>query len=321
MEQKTIITLTMNPALDISTSVGRVETNTKLRCNPPQRHPGGGGINVSRAVHKLGGYSVAVYLCGGKAGEFITDYLRDEGVEISPRLIDGLTRENITIYEEKTGEQYRFGMPGPVLRENEWKNALELVREKCLSAAYLVASGSLPLNVPVDFYARAARIARETDTRMILDTSGAALEAAVKEPIYLVKPNRKELGYISGVQNLHRKTNDELAVLASKVLAEKNIENFALSLGRDGAMLVHSRGVLTLPAPEVEIRSKIGAGDSMTAGIVLSLSRGEDLQRAFVLGVAAGSAAVMTPGTELCRREDTDALFEKLISFANSGNL
>ncbi len=313
MEQKSIITLTMNPAVDISTSVGKVETNTKLRCDPPERHPGGGGINVSRAVRKLGGFSLALFLLGGKSGEFIADFLQDEGVKISPQKIGGDVRENITVYEETTGKQYRFGMPGPTLREMEWKDILSHLESLCGDADYLIASGSLPLNVPVDFYGRAARIAGETNTSFVLDTSGEALEAAAKEGIFLIKPNRRELGHITGDKNAHERNLEGLKDLALEIVNTKEIESLVVSLGRDGAMLVTGEGVSVVSAPEVEIRSKIGAGDSMTAGLVLSLARGDGLEKAFRYGVAAGSAAVMTPGTELCRRRDADRLFKEML--------
>ena len=313
MEQKSIVTLTMNPAVDISTSVAKVETNTKLRCDPPSRHPGGGGINVSRGIRKLGGFSLALFLLGGKSGEFIADFLQNEGVKISPQKIDGDIRENITVYEENSGEQYRFGMPGPALREIEWKEILERLESMCGNAQYLVASGSLPLNVPVDFYARVARIAHKTNTSYILDTSGEALEAAAKEEVFLIKPNRKELGHITGEKNAHEKDLKGLKSLALEITETKQIGSIVVSLGREGAMLVTKDGISIVPAPDVKTRSKIGAGDSMTAGIVLSLAGGKELEKAFRYGIAAGSAAVMTPGTELCRRKDADRLYEEMI--------
>jgi 6-phosphofructokinase 2 len=307
----------MNPAVDISTQVPTVVTNTKLRCGPPDRHPGGGGINVSRAVKKLGGVSTAVFPAGGKTGEYISDFLADEEIETSPYSIEGNVRENFTVYEAATGEQYRCGLPGPTVADDEWQAILSHTAELCRNADYLVASGSLPPGVPTDFYTRLGRTASERDTRFVLDTSGKALGEASREEVFLMKPNRRELGHILGVddtwnEDARNKDTDELSQLASEALRSSHVENLVVSLGREGAILVTRDAVSRLFAPEVKIRSKIGAGDSMTAGIVLSLARGESLESAFRFGIASGTAAVMTPGTELCRREDAERLAEEV---------
>ncbi|MFP4563556.1 MAG: 1-phosphofructokinase family hexose kinase [Spirochaetia bacterium] len=314
MKQKNIVTLTMNPAVDISSTVDRVVPEEKLRCDPPVRQPGGGGINVSRALRKLGGASLSLYLSGGRNGEFIHDFLVDEGVETRTQVIHGNVRENVTILEESSGLQYRFGMPGPVFKEREWKDTLGTVRELCVRADYLVASGSLPLNVPVDFYARVGEVAAENGTRFVIDTSNQALEAASREEIFLVKPNRRELGHILGRGDTSSLSRKELIELAAEVIRERPIRAVALSLGPEGAVLVTADTVLEVPSPPVETVSKIGAGDSMLAGSVLSLARGNSLSDAVRFGVAAGTAAVKTPGTELCTREDTEELYRRIKS-------
>jgi 6-phosphofructokinase 2 len=314
MKQKNIVTLTMNPAVDISSSVDRVVPEEKLRCDPPVRQPGGGGINIARALRKLGGTSLALYLSGGKNGEFIHDFLIDEGVETRIQEIHGNVRENVTVLEESTGGQYRFGMPGPVFKEREWKDTLETVRELCVDADYLVASGSLPLNVPADFYARVGAVAAENGTRFVLDTSNQALEAASREEIFLVKPNRRELGHIIGRGDTSSLPVEELKSLAGEILRERPIHALALSLGEEGAVLVTEETVLPVSSPRVDTVSKIGAGDSMLAGMVLSLARGSSLEDALRYGIAAGAAAVQTPGTELCRREDTEELYRRIKS-------
>lgn len=313
-QEKNIVTLTMNPAVDISSSVDRVEPEKKLRCDPPVRQPGGGGINVSRALRKLGGTSLSLYLSGGKNGEFIHDFLVDEGVENRIQEIHGNVRENITVLEQSSGGQYRFGMPGPVFKEKEWKDALETVRELCIGADYLVASGSLPLNVPVDFYARVGAAAAENGTRFVLDTSNQALEAASREEIFLVKPNRRELGHILGRGDTSSLSVEELKRLAAEVIRERPIHAVTLSLGEEGAVLVTADTTLPVVSPRVETVSKIGAGDSMLAGMVLSLARGFSLDDALRFGIAAGAAAVKTAGTELCTREDTEELYRRIKS-------
>ena len=305
---QTIATLTMNPTIDRSSSVGQVIPERKLRCKPPRHEPGGGGINVSRAIHRLGGQSVALYTAGGVTGQMLQDLLGDEGViNHRPIVIEELTRQNLTVLEESSGQQFRFGMPGPVLQDAEWQRCLDELAILEPKTGYIVASGSLPSGVPDDFYARVASLAKEMGSRIIVDTSEVPLRLAAREGVYLLKPNLRELRQLAG-----RDLEDE----AQQVAAAKEIvdtgqsEVVIVSLGAAGALLVSSAGHKRLRSPTVPIRSRVGAGDSMLAGIALALARGASLSDAARFGVAAGAAAVMTPGTELCRREDVEQLYE-----------
>ncbi len=306
---QTIITLTMNPAIDKSAAVENVVPERKLRCGPPRYEPGGGGINVSRAIHKLGGESTAFYLAGGPLGEMLSNLLDQEGLNHHPTNIKGLTRQSLTVYEESTGQQFRFGMPGPEVDEKEWKKLLEKLLTHDPKPAYLVASGSLPSGVPKDFYARVARSARETGVRMIVDTSGEPLSLAVQEGVYLIKPNLREFGNL-GKAEIEQESEQE--ALARRIIEKGRSEVVVVSLGAAGALLVEKQGHERLRAPIVSIKSKVGAGDSMVAGITLRLAQGDSVVEAVRFGVAAGAAAVMTPGTELCRKEDAESLYDKI---------
>ncbi|MEO1645855.1 MAG: PfkB family carbohydrate kinase, partial [Chloroflexota bacterium] len=170
-----VITLTVNPAIDKSSSVDSVASEIKLRCEKPQFDPGGGGINVSRAMHKLGGESVTVYTAGGGAGAMLTRLLTAEGLTTQPISISDMTRENLIVYEHATGLQYRFGMPGPDMTDAEVEACISAVLDS--GAEYIVASGSLPPSLDKDFYAELARRVKNTDSKLIVDTSGEALEA------------------------------------------------------------------------------------------------------------------------------------------------
>ena len=304
-----IITLTMNPAIDKSASVENVVPERKLRCRPPRYEPGGGGINVSRAIHKLGGESTAFYLAGGPLGEMLRNLLDQEGLNHRPINIKGLTRQNLTVYEESTGQQFRFGMPGPEVNEKEWQQLLEKLLTHDPKPAYIVASGSLPSGVPKDFYAGVARSAKEIGARMILDTSGEPLSLAVQEGVYLIKPNLREFGNL-GEAEIEQETEQE--ALARQIIDKGQSEVVVVSLGAAGALLVEKQGYQRLRAPTVTIKSKVGAGDSMVAGITLKLAQGDSVVEAVRFGVAAGAAAVMTPGTELCRKEDAESLYDKI---------
>ena len=310
---QSILTLTMNPSIDKSSRVDHVIPERKLRCKSPRYEPGGGGINVSRAIRKLGGKSVALYPAGGPAGQMFRDLLDQEGLDHHPIQVEGWTRENLIVYEEATDQQFRFDMPGSILQDKEWNKCLTEVTEIDPKPDYIVASGRLPPGAPKDFYARVARLARELGARMIVDTSGEALSPAIREGVFLIKPNLRELKELAEHEIEDESHQEDLA---RQIVNSGQSEAVVISLGAAGAMMVSKEGCEHLRAPTVPIKSKVGAGDSMVAGIVLSLARGLPLKEAVRFGVAASAAAVMTPGTELCRREDAERLYERMISGA-----
>jgi 6-phosphofructokinase 2 len=299
-----IVTLTMNPALDIATATERVVPTHKLRCAPPRYDPGGGGINVARAVHALGGDSLAIFPAGGAGGEMILSLLRREGVASDAIGIAGFTRESLSVEERRSGEQYRFILPGPVLGPGEQERCLAALSRAAPAAAFIVASGSLPPGVPEDFYAEVAAIARRCGKPLALDSSGPALGAGARG-VYLLKPSLSELGQLAG-RALRTPGEEEQA--AREMVAAGRCQALVLSLGPRGALLATASGCVRFPAIPVEARSTVGAGDSMLAGIVLGLTRDLALREAVRFGMAAGAAALLGSGTQLCRPEDVDRL-------------
>lgn len=306
-----IVTVTLNPGIDTSCRVPQVMPEHKLRCSEPVHEPGGGGINVSRAIRNLGGESLALFPAGRYFGRMLMSLLDEEGIDYRHVDIGGQTRENLIVTEETSGRQYRFGMPGPRVTERECEAVLGLLDGLKEQPGYVVGSGSLPPGAPSDFYARLGRKASDLGARYILDTSGEALCRAAEFPLYLVKPNRRELSQLAGSDVLEE---DDLAEAARRLVSECGISAVVVSLGAGGAMLVTRELCRRIHAPSVKIISKVGAGDSMTAGIVLGLTRGLDLLDAAMFGAAAGTAAVMTPGSQLCRKDDTERIFEKIRS-------
>jgi 6-phosphofructokinase 2 len=300
-----IVTVTPNPALDISTTATRVIPEHKMRCGPTRLDPGGGGINVSRVIRNLGGRSIAVYSVGGPTGQAYRELLEDEGLAGHAVRVGANTRSSFTVDETDTGEQFRFVLPGPELREPEWRAFLSAVGDDMPVGGYVVPSGSLPPGAPVDFYARIARIAREKGTRCVVDTSGEALRAALDEGVYLIKPSRRELGELVGAE-LH----DELDMQeAARDLVDAGAcEVVALTMAGAGALVVTADGAFRLPAAEIVVRSTVGAGDSFLGGFVLRLAQGNDVPTSLRTAVACGGATSMLPGTELCRSDDVHAL-------------
>lgn len=304
-----IVTLTANPAIDVNTEVDRVISDAKLRCSNVTYEAGGGGINVSRAIQRLGGETLAVYTAGGPTGDLLEMLVSDDGIRGMRIAVEEWTRQNLTASENSSGDQYRFVLPGPNLKLKEWRRCLDEIDSLPDAPEYLVASGSLPPGAPEDFYARLARWANEAGVKMILDTKGEALRLAAAEGVYLLKPNMRELSHLAG-----RELQDDADVdaVAAEYVKKGCCHSLALSLGKAGAVLYTTDHCVYIPAPTVQIRSTVGAGDSMVAGIVLSLARGASIEEATRFGVAAGAAAAMTPGTELCRREDTKRLYRQM---------
>lgn len=305
-----IVTITFNPCIDKSTTVSEVIPEAKLHCTPPKFEPGGGGINVARAIKKLGGEAVAIYPAGGYSGKFLNVLLDREGVNTAVVETANHTRENMIVLEVATNKQFRFGMPGSLLLENEWMECLRII-EQMNAIDFIVASGSLPPGVPTDIFARIARTAKAKNAKLIVDTSEEPLRQAIAEGVYLIKPNLKELSLLSGKDGL---ALNEVYESASKIVQDGKSEVVVVSLGAFGAMLVTKNEFVHIVPPVVDIKSTVGAGDSMVAGIVLSLSKGSGLREAVQYGVACGTAATINFGTELCKLADVEKIYLNISS-------
>lgn len=303
-----IVTVTLNPTVDKSCSVPKVMPEHKLRCSEPRHDPGGGGINVARVIHELGAEATAIWMRGGHVGQLLGELLDKEGVSHRPQDITGLTREHLIIYEEASEQQYRFGVPGPQLSRQEVDAVLEMVTKQNASPGYLVLSGSLPGGVEDDIYARIARQMPD-GWRVIVDTKGDVLARSLETPVFLIKPNVRELEQLAGREI---ESDKEIIGVSQDLIEKHQIQVVVTSLGSGGAILVTANGAEQLRSPTVKIRSKVGAGDSMVGGIVTGLSKGWSVRDAVRFGIAAGSAAVTTEGTQLCRRQDVERLYEQM---------
>lgn len=302
-----IITVTFNPTIDKSTSIPALAPEKKLRCSQPNFGPGGGGINVARAIKKLGGEAEAIFPAGGYSGKFLEELMSREGVATHVVPTRSHTRENLIVYDQSTALQYRFGMPGTALEESDWKNVLSLIEKS--DAAYIVASGSLPPGVPVDIFGRIAAIAKARGSKLIVDTSGEALKKAMEVGVYLLKPNLGELSSLVGKEEVHHEMVDDIA---RDIIKRECCQAVMVSLGAAGAMLITNDETIHAVPPVVKRLSTVGAGDSMVAGVVLSLSEGKSLKEALQYGVAAGTAATQNPGTELCKKQDVERLIRNI---------
>jgi 6-phosphofructokinase 2 len=302
----TIVTLTMNPALDISTDAEVVRPTDKIRCGAASYDAGGGGINVAKIAHVLGAPVSAVYPAGGPTGEVLTDLLVQDGVPIRRVKIAAPTRESFTVNESSTGLQYRFVLPGPRLSFVEQQQCLVELRDAATSASLVVASGSLPPGAPTNFYQQVALICRDLGVPFVLDTSGGGLRH-ITSGVYLLKASVRELRECVGRELV---TESEQVDAAHEIIDCGRAKAVVVSLGSDGALLATPQGSLRFSAIPMRALSGVGAGDAMVAAITVGLSRGWSMSKSVRYGIAVGAAMLLTPGTQPCTRADAERLFE-----------
>lgn len=300
-----IVTLTLNPTIDVAYEVDQVFHTHKMRAHSESHDPGGGGINVSRVFTRLGGDARTCYLAGGATGAALDGLLDMHGLARTRIDIKGHTRIATSVLERESGREYRFVPPGPTISPEETQACLDQLEH--IECDFLVASGSLPPGMPEDFYQRVQATAGKRGIRMVLDTSGAALRMGLAGGgIYLVKPSQGELQQLVG-----RKLEgvEAISTAASAIVKQGQAEYVAVTMGHEGAVLAGPDGTLFLPAIEIEAKSAVGAGDSFLAAMVYALTAHWSHAEAFRYGIAAGAAAVLTPGTDLCHREDIERLY------------
>jgi 6-phosphofructokinase 2 len=303
-----IITITFSPCIDKSTSVNELIPERKLHCALPKLEPGGGGVNVARAIKKLGGEVSAIYPSGGYTGKFLSHLVDKEGLTSIVIHTKNETRENFTVFEEVTHKQFRLGMPSLELFQDEWEEILAKVSGSN-GVEYIIASGSLPPGVPMDIFAQLAKIAKTKNAKFIVDTSGEPLKHATEEGVFLIKPNLDELAFLSGNKALQEHA---IKNIAKEMIASGKCENIVVSMGAKGALLFTAKQEFAYVPPKVTVKSTVGAGDSMVGGIIYSISTGKSMPEAVQYGVACGTSATMHAGTELCNKIVADGLFGRV---------
>lgn len=305
-----ILTVTLNPALDLSTGAPSVHPGVKLRCDPVHIDPGGGGINVSRAVALLGGTSRCFVALAGGTGERLADLLAAAGVDLIVHNGPGETRSSLSVIDHRTGEQYRFMLPGPDWNASDCIAVDDAIVAAARPGSLVVLSGSLPPGVPPAVLPELCRQLAEKGCEVLIDTSGPALHlmAAARGPApAILRMNNVEADDIAGH---HLKDLAESADFASTLVARGAAKIVIIARGPEGSILATATERLHSRAANVPVRSKVGAGDSFVGGFTFGLARGDSLGVALQRGVSAASAAVMTEGTLLCRLEDAERLFD-----------
>ncbi|MEP7106444.1 MAG: 1-phosphofructokinase family hexose kinase [Ferruginibacter sp.] len=309
MNSSTIITVTLNPAIDKSTTTDLIQPEAKQRCTDVLNEPGGGGINVSKALKKLKASSVALFPAGGHNGEMLKSLLTQEGIEFHSINSTVETRENWVVLESATNNQFRFTFPGRSIDQQVVKDLIDDILS--FSPGYVVSSGSLPPGLPDYFYGLIVKTANAVGAKCIVDTSGAALQALKGKHAFLIKPN---IGELCKMLSISRLENIEVPDAAQQAIRDGFAELVVVSMGPDGAWLVTGEKKYFAAAPRVKKKSTVGAGDSMVAGITYMLQEKQPLQQVINFGVACGTAATMNDGTQLFKLEDVQTLYAHINS-------
>ncbi|UWP94763.1 1-phosphofructokinase family hexose kinase [Aliiroseovarius crassostreae] len=310
-----ILTLTLNPSLDLSTEADHIVAGDKIRCDTPRLDPGGGGINVARAIRILGGEATALVALAGHHGAQVAALLAREDVPQIHFELPGETRLSVAVGERNgttphQTSQYRFVMPGPTWTPELSSACLDLITTRIKPGMLVVLSGYMPPGVTHDFIEQLAIRAARQGGKLILDTSGAALNGAVRNhghgaALSLLRLDQSESEALAG-QPLPGP--QDAARFARMLIRQGGADQVVLGRGAEGSVLVTADQAWHGVGPDVPVRSKVGAGDSFLGAFTLALARGQTGPQALCHGVAAASAAVMSEATALCRRPEVEAI-------------
>jgi 6-phosphofructokinase 2 len=304
-----IITLTINPALDKSAKVDSLLPTQKLKCHTIQYQPGGGGINVSRMLNRLGEKTECIFTSGGDTGKHLSKLLLKEGVKPNSIPVTGWTRENLSVVDTQTNLQYRFGMPSQELQNTEFEAIHTLINKQVNENDILVLSGSLPERTPLDYYANLIKYVSAKNIKIVIDTSGPDHKEALKEKVFLLKPNQRELAQLAGKAFL---STTEQETVALKIIQSEKAEYVAVSLGARGAFMASKDGIVYQSTPSVSVKSTIGAGDSMVAGLIYAIKNNFSVKDILKWGVACGVATTMSEGTNLATKENVNKVLSMI---------
>jgi 6-phosphofructokinase 2 len=300
MKNALIATITLNPSLDQHITVDGLVVDGTNRWSRLHRYAGGKGIDVSRAIHEMGGRTIAYGFIGGPVGRAVEILLDEEEVPFSFTPIHRETRTNFIITDSKSWRQTRIDAPGPRISKDEFERFQRKMLRIRPSPDLIVMGGSLPPGIPNDVYYSMIIEAKTFGVRTILDSEGQWLVEGIKAKPYLVKPNVREAEGLLG-----RELTDEDAIIKGALdIVDMGVEIAVISRGEEGIIAATSNEVLKAVPPQVKVKSAVGAGDCTIAGLAIKLANEESLTRACRLAVALGTAAVLTPGTELARRAD-----------------
>jgi 6-phosphofructokinase 2 len=304
-----IITLTPNPTYDFAVDAPKVEPNRKLRCVNPESHPGGGGLNVSRAAARLAAETLAIFTAGGLYGDALKELVADEGIPMRTVAVGAETRLAFHVRDLTTNDEYRFNLPGGGLSSSERRELLDALAEEARAGDYVVGSGSLPpmagAGAQEAFWADAARTAKAKGAHFVLD-SISGLDAALAEGVFMLRHNEHEYQALAGGA---LKWPDDIAAFAKRLVARGAASRVVITHGGDGSLMATKESLTFAPVFPVRAHSAVGAGDSFVAGLIVALMRGWSDADALRHAAACAAATRLSSGTSLFKKEDVERLF------------
>ncbi len=302
-----VAVLSLNPAVDMTYEVPRLIADQKARAVATRFDPGGNGINVGRALKRLETFAYSYCVVAGEIGELLKHLLRQQLDWVDYEEVEGETRINGTAIEQHPRAQYEISGIGPSIPPLQLDNLLERFEEQA-GKGFGVLTGSTQNGVPPELYADLIRRITARGGRAVVDSHGEALRLAIEARPFLIKPNRYELETLLG-----RRLKDTKTVAAeARVLQRSGVNHVCVSLGEDGALLTGPDNSYYAPAPKVDVRSSVGAGDSMVGALVAAFSRDIAPPEALRLGVACATGTVTRPGTELFSADDVQHYFDAI---------
>lgn len=304
-----ILTITLNPSIDISTAVTALIPEHKLRCNRYEKEVGGGGINVAKGLERLGLPVQALFFAGGKNGAWINERLIQNGLKTIAVTMEPETRENFTIMDQSTGSEYRLVNKGPKISAEHETDLLDHVFSAKPLPKYIVVSGSAPDGLSTLFFQKLSMYCVQIQAKLILDLPADLLKKCLKYHPFLIKPNLKEFLQLIGKPKLKQV---EIIQAAKSLVQKKQACNIAISLGNKGGILINDQQVVRFKSPPSKPLSTVGAGDSMVAGMTYQFYKHESLDNVLRLGLACGTAATLKPGTKLFEPKDAWKLYNKI---------
>jgi len=304
-----IFTLTMNPCLDRYIYIDKLILDDTIRAKKVKDYPAGKGIDVSRVIKELDGISIAIAILGGETGDRIERMLDKEGVIYSSIRVENETRMNIILESDKG--QYRISMPGASIRKKKLNVVFEMLDALVRVGDIVVISGSLPKGIKPETYFEIIKLLKNKKSFVYFDSDGEKLKSGIKAGPDVIKPNKYEFSRLieKEVDESNLKT---LVKDGREIIKRYGLKEILLTLGSKGSLLITNEEAFFSSPLNVPVNSAVGAGDSFLAAYVLKRSENKSVLEAFKWANAAGNAAVMTPGTELCRKNDVLDLLGKI---------
>jgi tagatose 6-phosphate kinase len=302
-----ITVLNLNAAVDKRYQIEDIKKGKVMRAKSVENTAGGKGLNVGKIANILGEDVVVSGFLGGKTGEFIEDKVREMGITGHFTKVQGSTRECLAFITEDL-EQTEILEPGPEIKEEELNSFIEKYDELLRKSTIVVASGSVPKNVPKDIYKTLIEKANKEGKKFLLDTSGELLLKGIEAKPFFIKPNEHEIEMITGC-----KVTDQVSLINEiKKLRNRGIACVVVSLGKDGSLIGYGDKIYKVTVPKVNAVNPIGSGDSFVGGFAVGLERNYDIKDIIALATACGTANAVEAETGFVRKEIVDELIRDI---------